>query len=74
MKRPVTLVQGFRPLEHLQAYSRTGGHPHAQKERTTPVLLMSFFLEWMTSVTGTAWILAHLHLQHRGRIAQERAL
>jgi hypothetical protein len=40
MKRPVTLFQGFRPLEHLQFYSRTGGHPHAQKERTTPVPAM----------------------------------
>ncbi len=40
MKRPVTLFQGFRPLEHLQFYARTGGHPHAQKERTTPVPAM----------------------------------
>jgi hypothetical protein len=27
--------QGFRPLGPLQFYSRTGGHPHAQKERPT---------------------------------------
>jgi len=40
MKRPVTLFQGFRPFEPLQFYSRTGGHPHAQKERITPVLAM----------------------------------
>ena len=38
MKRLVTLFQGFRPLEPLQFYSKAGGHPLAQKERTTPVL------------------------------------
>ena len=40
MKRPVTLFQGFRPLDPLQFEQRTASHPHAQKERTTPVLAL----------------------------------